>query len=404
MSAPNDVNAETWEEFCESLKKAAGVLRREDMPADPRHRALGPRYLAGLLDSALDMWLHAADPDRPALFTVYNNRKGWGFANPDGHYLRARLRGDATYRVWGVRGTIPYLSFELSRGIWSYSKPVSIHRSLSSRNMQIDPDGTYEIILSAEPRPGNWLRLEPDVEWLHVRQFFHDWIDDQPPQVFIERIDVETGPPELTDTEIAARLRDVAWFVEEEARLWADYCLHTRKRLGVNSMPRPTPPGGNLDDMTSASGAPENEYSQGYYEIDENSALLVEFEPPPAAYWNIQIGPMWYESLDPACWLQSYNDHQAFIGDDRVFRAVIAHRDPGVGNWLDTGGFREGVVLCRFQFPECPVPQPRTRMIPFDSIASILPPQTPRVSPEERRREIARRRHGLALRFAGRST
>lgn len=130
----------------------------------------------------------------------------------------------------------------------------------------------------------------------------------------------------------------------------------------------------------------------------------MEFEPPPAAYWNIQIGPMWYESLDPACWLQSCNDHQAFIGDDRVFRAVIAHRDPGVRNWLDTGGFHEGVVLCRFQFPERPVPQPRTRVIPFDSVASILPPQTPRVSPDERRREMARRRHGLALRFAGRAT
>lgn len=399
MNGSNDVGAKIWEEFCESLKKAAGALRREDLPSDPRDKVAGTRYLAGLLDSALDMWLHAADRDRPALFTVYNHWKGWGLANPDGHYLRARLRGDATYRVWGQRGTIPYLGFELSRGIWSYSKPVAIHRSLSGRAMQINPDGTYEIILSAEPHSGNWLRLEPDVEWLHVRQFFHDWVEDEPAQVFIERLDAEAGPPELTETEIAARLADVAWFVEEEARLWADYCLHMRKLQGVNSLPRPSPPGGNLGDPTSASGAPENEYSQGYYELGEDSALLVELEPPPAAYWNLQISPMWYESLDPAYRLQSYNGHQAFIGDDGVFRALLAHRDPGVPNWLDTGGFREGVVLCRFQFPERPAPQPRTRVIPFDAIPQSLPPPTPRVSPEERRREIARRRHGLALRF-----
>lgn len=399
MSDSSDVNARNWEEFCESLKKAGGVLRREDMPADPRHRALGPRYLAGLLDSALDMWLHAADPDRPALFTCFNNWKGWALANPDGHYLRARLRGDATYRVWGRRGTIPYLGFELSRGIWSFTRPTVVHRSLSGRDMQINPDGTYEIILSAEPHPGNWLRLEPDVEWLHVRQFFHDWIEDEPPQIFIERLDADTGPPELTATAMGARLREVAWFVEEEARLWADYCLHMRKRQGVNVMPRFTSPGGDPDHMAPTSGAPENQYSQGYYEIDEHSALLVEFEPPPAAYWNVQISPMWYESLDPAYWLQSHNDHQAFVGEDGVFRAVISYMDPGVANWLGTGGFREGVILCRLQFPERPTAQPRTRVVPFNQIASVLPPHTPRVGPEERRREIARRRHGLALRF-----
>lgn len=399
MSDANDVSAKVWEEFCESLAKAAGVLRREDLPSGSRDKAAGTRYLAGLLDSALDMWLHAADRDRPALFTVYKNWKGWGLANPDGHYLRARLRGDATYRVWGRRGTIPYLGFELSRGIWSYSRPTAIQGSLSGRDMQIDPDGSYEIILSAEPHSGNWLRLEPDVEWLHVRQFFHDWVEDEPPRVFIERIDADPGPPELTNAGIAARLRDVAWFVEEEARLWADYCLHMRRLQGVNSLPRPSTPGGNPDDPTSASGAPENQYSQGYYELDDDAALLVEFEPPPAAYWNIQISPMWYESLDPAYWLQSYNDRQAFIGADGVFRAVLAHRDPGVPNWLDTGGFREGVMLCRFQFPERPAPQPRTRVIPFDGIRSALPAETPRVGPEQRRPEIARRRHGLARRF-----
>jgi hypothetical protein len=172
-----------------------------------------------------------------------------------------------------------------------------------------------------------------------------------------------------------------------------------RKIQGINCMPKPTPPGGNLDDMTSASGAPENEYSQGYYEIDEDSALLIEFEPPSAAYWNLQISPMWYESLDPAYRLQSVNGRQAFIGTDGVFRAVIAHRDPGVPNWLDAGGFREGVLLCRFQFPEQSAPQPQTRLIPFDSITSTLPPQTPQVSQEARRQEIACRRHGLALRF-----
>jgi len=402
MSGGDDrktLGGEIWEQFCESLKSAAGVLQRPELRADPRHQVAGGRYLAGLLDSALDMWLHAADRDRPDLFTVYNNWKGWSFANPDGRYQRARLRGDATYRIWGTRGSSPYLAFELSRGIWSYSKPATIQGSLSSRNMVVSPDGTYEIILSRAPRAGNWLPLEADAEWLHIREFFHDWVDDEPAQVFIERTDIDPGPPELTSTALQQRLADVAWFVEEEARLWVDYCVHMRAVQGANVLPRPTAPGGSPDDPTAASGARENEYSQGYYVLEENEALLVEFEPPPAPYWNIQIGSMWYESLDYAYRLQSYNDHQAFVGADGIFRAVLAQQDPGLPNWLDTGGFREGVVLCRFQFAERPAPQPATRVVAFADLASVVPPETPRVDQAARRQEIARRRLGVARRF-----
>ena len=34
----------------------------------------------------------------------------------------------------------------------------------------------------------------------------------------------------------------------------------------------------------------------------------------------------------------SLNGHQAVLDPDGVFRAVISARDPGVPNWLDTGG------------------------------------------------------------------
>jgi len=391
--------ADIWQEFCELLKPAAGVLTRPAMAGDDRHQINGVRYLAGLLDSGLDLWLHGADPDRPRLFTVYNPWKGWSLENPDALYQRTRLRGDATYRISGRRGSAPYLGFELSHGFWSYSKPVKIHRSLASRNLAVAANGRFEIILSAQPQPGNWLQLEPDTEWLHIRQFLHDWVEDELAEIHIERTDRDPGPPDFNADQMRARLREVAWFVEEEARLWADYCLHMREVQGVNVMPRPTLPGGSPDDPTKESGAPENEYSQGYYRLADDEALLVEFDPPRAAYWNIQLGTMWYEPLDFGQRLQSYNDRQAFVGADGIFRTVIAHRDPGVPNWLDTGGFREGVMLCRFQFPETPAPQPQTRVVRFDSLAQVLPVDTPHVDERSRRAELERRRQGLSRRF-----
>ena len=35
-------------------------------------------------------------------------------------------------------------------------------------------------------------------------------------------------------------------------------------------------------------------------------------------------------------------------GPDGAARLVVAHRDPGVPNWLDAGGRRQGTVFWRF--------------------------------------------------------
>lgn len=403
VSEQSIVDGSAWEAFCESLKRAGQVATREDMPANAHNRIAGVRYLTGLLSSSIDLWLNAADPEHPQFVTVYGPHKGWALANPDAHYQRARLRGDRRYRVWGTRGTVPYLGFELSKGIWSYSKPEKILGGLSSRTLQVEPDGTWEIILASEepsPRPKNWAPITPDVEWLHIRQFFNDWNAEELAEIQIECLDAENEVPALSEESLAQRLDDVAWFVEEEARLWADYILHMRGLLGNNVFPPPTAAGGDSDEpLVSNSGAPENQYSQGYYVLEEDEALIVELAPPSANYWNLQLGNLWYEALNFARVLSSYNGHQAVLDGQGVFRAVIAHRDPGVPNWLDTSGHREGVMLVRFQFPETPAPQAQTRLVKFDELASALPADTPRIRPAARRAELALRSAGVARRF-----
>ena len=36
-------------------------------------------------------------------------------------------------------------------------------------------DGSFEIIVSPDEHPGNWLRTVPDVSQITIRQFFGDW-------------------------------------------------------------------------------------------------------------------------------------------------------------------------------------------------------------------------------------
>ena len=54
---------------------------------------------------------------------------------------------------------------------------------------------------------------------------------------------------------------------------------------------------------------------------------------------------------------------------DGTFRIVIAHRDPGVPNWLDTEGRPFGMVFWRFFLPNGDIDTPRTEVVPVDDVA-----------------------------------
>jgi hypothetical protein len=47
---------------------------------------------------------------------------------------------------------------------------------------------------------------------------------------------------------------------------------------------------------------------------------------------------------------------------------VIAHRDPGVPNWLDAAGHREGIMFWRFLLPEEKPEKPRCKVVPVGSL------------------------------------
>lgn len=404
----NEVDAKTsvmdgqvWTAFCEQLAGAGKQILRDDMPGQPTDRIAGWSYLMGILSSSIDLWMRAANSDHPEFVNVYGPHKGWAFANPDSIYYRARLRGDRHYRVWGKRGAVPYLGFELSKGIWSYGKPSEILGGISNRDLQVEADGSYEIILSAQrpgPAPKNWLQLHPEVEWLQVRRFFDDW-DADPGELFIECLDSDVGPLAASAEDMATRVQEVAWFVNDTAQLWADYVLHMRKLLGPNVFDPPSIPGGSVDEaLVKNSGAPENLYSQGFYVLEQDEALIIEYAPPPAQYWSIQVGNFWYEALDFANTICSYNGKQAYLDQDGVFRAILAHRDPGLTNWLDTGGHREGTMLVRYQFPDGATENPRTRVVKFADVASQLPADTPRISARQRQADLAKRREAVRRR------
>lgn len=86
---------------------------------------------------------------------------------------------------------------------------------------------------------------------------------------------------------------------------------------------------------------------------------------------------------------------------------VFSLTDPGVYNWLDTAGLREGTFMVHWQglpatSSSSTKPPSLTAQVvqPFQLI-SVLPSETRYVTPEERKEQLGERAVGYALRVGG---
>ncbi len=155
---------------------------------------------------------------------------------------------------------------------------------------------------------------------------------------------------------------------------------------------------------TTGGGMSTNLYAGGVFQLEPDEALVIEnrIERRPQ-YIGFQLGSLWGESLEYAHRLGSLNGAQSEVDPDGVIRLVIAHRDPGVPNWLDTSGHREGFLTPRWAYSQLPPadewPSIRARKVRFDEIREHLPEGTRTVSAEQRREQIRIRQQHVQKRF-----
>jgi hypothetical protein len=65
----------------------------------------------------------------------------------------------------------------------------------------------------------------------------------------------------------------------------------------------------------------------------------------------------------------SLNRRQVTCEKDGSFVIVLAHKDPGMPNWIDTAGLATGMIFWRFLLPEEEVPYIATEVVNVDSLA-----------------------------------
>jgi hypothetical protein len=316
--------------------------------------AEGYRHLTHLLGYAFDLYLEG-DAERPVFTPLASPTRKMLGDNVDSLYHFAPLRGDRRYRIRGRRGNEVYLAFCVYGGKPDGEWSERVVANLSQRDMHCEADGSFEITLAAEPpSSGDAITLGPDAVCVIVRQYFLDRTDLRPAHFVIEALDSAPAPPPLDDATLARRLGAVATFVRETIQF-----APLPSGLPPNLLGPPMPWNPNVPGW----GTPDNVYSLGLFRLADDEALVIEGRSPRCVYFGAQLWNRYMQSLDYRYHRVSLNASEIVFEPDGSFRLVVAPRDPGLPNWLDTAGHREGVVFCRWLQAEAPPEHPASRVI-----------------------------------------
>jgi hypothetical protein len=351
-----------WTSFCAALARAGEQIVRPDAPSDPLTRAEGYRYLGRLARGALESCVEFADPEAPGFYSLSHETLKIGADNPDNLYLNANVDGRLDYLITGTRGTVHYLGFSTKAGGYGTTGGLAPTGFLDSTTLRVDADGRFSVIVSATQHDGNWLPMTAETSMVIVRQTFLDRATERRAELAIRRHPAGAPPKPLDPATLAARLGNAARFVESTARLFADWAAEFARH--PNALPRQ-----DQRRYLAAGGDPSIHYYHGYYRLRPDEALVVDVpRVPRCESWNLQINNHWMESIDYRYHRAHVNKHTAAYAPDGGCTIVIAARDPGRANWLDTAGHLEGTLCFRWIAAE-EIVDPATRVVPLADLA-----------------------------------
>ncbi len=367
-----------------NLQLAVAELANTWRPEDPAYRA--DIYRQVMMNLAYGYFVYfTADAQHPDWNPLYNPV----FAdqpNPDDIYLFCPIRDDMTYRVSGNRGTVSKLIFVTQRGIPGTEGEVSKYGAdscIDERDFTVGPDGGFEIIFSAK-RPqgysGNWAEIKPTADVIFSRYRMIDWEKEVDPQISIECLDPVPPKPRLTVDQIVEKIELMARVPANQNKLFFKMQNDLKDKVGYNVFAPLRLP-----------GLAKQVYWPAAFQLQDGEALIIETDMPEVRpYWNIQLNDPYFNAVEYVYRISSLNASTAKIGSDGKLRAVVALEDPGVPNWLDPAGFKEGTIYGRWY--DCSTtPTPIIKRVPLTQLHGHLPPDTPRVSREERAEELRRR-------------
>ena len=304
---------------------------------------------------------------------------------------------------------------------------------LTLKDLDVSADGSFVITVSGEaatPGQTNHLQLTSSSTLIAARNTLGDWAAEEPMELDVHRV---SGPPNslfaqlggfvllgslVNDNPLLASLASlipplgiaeaplvrgtltallmIARGANQEAKYMA--LATTDPNTGALRPPNVmTQPASNAEFLANQL------QSNGYFQLAANEALVLTIDPASAGFFNVPIYNDWTTTDDYWNQQTSLNNDQAVVNPDGTYTLVVSPTDPGVANWVSTGGLNQGTISMRFQnvsAPEQDPPTVRSEVVSIDQLGTVLPGTTVYFTPDERAAQLAARQFGYNKRYA----
>jgi hypothetical protein len=352
---------EAWRfvrQMLDDLTKSVGADAENELELLEGIRVLA-RATALCSELSLDI-----DPEAPWFFSMNTPARLIGGPAPDGEYFLAMIDGRHRYRVRGRRGTTAYLGFQVLAGVGLTPRRMAAY--VSDRDLTLADDGSFGLVLATE-EPGAtelggdpWVPIPGDSSAILVREYIADRATEIPAELTIEPLDPPALPPAPTDERLAEQLTGMGWSIAKLTTL--------HRTIKPELLERPNQlVTAEAAELGPADTTPDNLYMIGTFRLEPDQALVLDLEPPDTRYWSVTVENIWHECIDARRRHSSITNAAAVADAGGHFRIVIAATDPGVANWLDTGGRHRGFVIVRW-LDKPDAPPVVTRVVPVSQV------------------------------------
>lgn len=259
--------------------------------------------------------------------------------------------------------------------------------ALTDEQLAIAEDGSFALTIGGDPERGvPHMASEPVPCSFGFRQMMPDWTTP-PLEVEILRLDDHQASASDFAKLRQSAIDDLAGYL----RFWGHYSHDWMGGIAPGELVGPVPREGGWGFLAA-----------GNFQLEPGQAVLIRLAGEGASYFAVQFTDPWMIAPAPGLQQTTLNCVQAVPDADGTTSFVLSPVDPGIANWIDMAGLDAGFATMRWQgFGEA-----RTdgaglirdyRIVSLSELETL--PGLARITPEERSRQLARRRASFASRY-----
>jgi len=338
----NYKSKDALDHFLKVISNADKTFLDPDKDLDRQGHIDGYQHIFHLLRTSIDFYLFN-DPLRPDFMLLANDYHKLMGDNVDSVYYFTQVRGDQEYLIKGKRYDSVYFSITVYGGSPNGEIVERTALSINHTQIEFEPDGSFEIKLTPNPKGKNEFKLDADAVNLFTREYFFDRFNSRESDLRIENLIPQEEARPLSDEELARRIRVMATFFEQST-----WIAPLPVEFPVNDFLPPFP----FEADQGGWGTVDNIYCFGRFRLEENQYLKISFTSPECTYWGIQTWNYLMQSMDFRNHKVCINKGTAKPNKDGSYTVYLSHRPMKVDNWISTANYKEAIIFVRWLLAE----------------------------------------------------